>query len=128
MEMDDKIKFWLNAAKNDSEVMQVLFDNKKFADCLFFGHLSLEKTLKAVYIKKKQGPPPFIHDLLYIAKKSDLEITEDLAKDFKIITGFNINARYDDYKNTFYKEATKEYTVAYIEIIKEIKLWLENQI
>jgi len=79
--------------------------NKKFADSLFYGHLVLEKILKAVYIQKNQSSPPFVHDLLLLARKSQLKIDGGVAKKLEIITGFNINGRYDDYKSSFYNVA-----------------------
>lgn len=128
MENKDRVDFWLNAAKKDESVMKVLFANKKYADSLFYGHLVLEKTLKAVYIQKIQGPPPFIHDLLLLARKSQLNVDDNFAKKLEIITGFNINGRYDDYKSTFYNVATKKYALEYVEVIKSIKIWLLKQI
>jgi len=44
------------------------------------------------------------------------------------ITAYNINARYDDYKRSFYKKCTFEYTNKWVEIIKELRLWIKKQI
>lgn len=41
-----------------------------------------------------------------------------------IITTFNISARYPDYKQSFYKKCTYEFTRATTEKIKEMRLWL----
>lgn len=128
IENKDIVEFWLKAAKKDESVMKVLFANKKYADSLFYGHLVLEKTLKAVYVQKIQSSPPFIHDLLLLTRKSQLKVDEDVAKKLKIITGFNINGRYDDYKSTFYSVSTKKYALEYLEVIKSIKIWLLKQI
>lgn len=45
-----------------------------------------------------------------------------------ILTTFNINARYADYKRSFYKKSTEEYTEKYIEKIKEMRIWLLNEL
>ncbi|MBU2599298.1 hypothetical protein KJ849_01790 [bacterium] len=45
-----------------------------------------------------------------------------------MITTFNINVRYPDYKHEFYQKCTKEYTETNISKIKELRLWLKKQI
>jgi HEPN domain-containing protein len=105
-----------------------LFENKKYTDSLFYGQLALEKLLKAVYIAKQDNSPPFVHDLLLLANKAGINVPDEIARNLKIITGFNNNARYDDYKETFRKEATKEYTTTFMSKIREIKKWLEEKI
>ncbi len=64
----------------------------------------------------------------FIIKQIDLEISQIRLKELEVISGFNISARYDDYKESFRKVATREYATKYINIIKEIKLWLEKEI
>jgi len=128
MNKKERVDFWIKSAKEAKEVMLWLYKGKRYSDALFYGQLMLEKLLKAVYISKFNKSPPFVHDLLFLAKKSKLEVTVDLSKDLEIITGFNINARYDDYKESFRTTATKEYTIAFFEIIEEIELWLKDMI
>jgi hypothetical protein len=49
-------------------------------------------------------------------------------KDFLItVTTFNINARYDDYKQAFYKACTKEFTEKWINEIEEFRKWIKEQ-
>jgi len=43
---------------------------------LFIGHLVIEKLLKAIYVKKLKQTPVFTHDLLRIAEKIGIELTE----------------------------------------------------
>ncbi len=44
------------------------------------------------------------------------------------ISRFNIKARYDDYKQSFYKLCTDEFTKEWIEKIKECRLWIKMQL
>ena len=80
--------------------------------CLFFGQMVIEKLLKALYAKNNKREPhaPKTHDLLYLAEKMNLEVTEKQAKALVEITKFNLNTRYDDYKREFYNQCTDEYT------------------
>lgn len=124
----EKIKFWEEGSQRDLEMMDFLFKECKFSYALFFGQMGLEKLLKSIYISKKDEAPPYIHDLVKIAAKCDLTLNIEDKKILETITGFNINARYDDYKDKFYRTATKEYTTKHISEIKRIKKWLEKQI
>jgi len=42
------------------------------------------------------------------------------------ISAFNIQARYDDHKLSFYKKANKRFAAKYIQITKEILAWLKK--
>ena len=85
------------------------------------------KLLKALYSKNNKGAPyaPKTHDLLYLAEKLNIELTEEQEITLNEITTFNLSTRYDDYKREFYNKCTDEYTEEQINKIKEVKTWLE---
>lgn len=126
MDKKEKVDFWVRSAKEAREVMDWLYKGKRYADALFYGQLMLEKLLKAVYIQKFDRSPPFVHDLVFLAREVKLGVPEEMIKNLEIITGFNINARYDDYKESFRKTATKDYADKFIGIIEEIEKWLKS--
>lgn len=95
---------------------------------LFIGHLMIEKLLKALYVKINNDYPPFIHNLLRLAEKCDLKLTEDQKLFLVTVTAFNINARYDDYKMSFQQKCTPEYTVTWIENLKTNRQWIKKLI
>lgn len=70
---------------------------EKIVIVYFFGQMVIEKLLKALYAKNNKGAPyaPKTHDLLYLAEKMNLEVTEKQANDLVEITKFNLNTRYD---------------------------------
>jgi len=124
----EKVNFWIKASKDNLETMELIFVGKKYSDALFFGHLATEKMLKAVYIQKKDEVFPAIHDLLKIAMLSGLKMDKETKDELEVVTGFNINARYDSYKREFYDRATRQYTTRYIKFIKSFIKWLQKQI
>lgn len=128
MEKIEKVKFWVETADRDFVVLETLYKNKKYMQSLFFGQLALEKLFKALYIKLNDSAPPFVHDLAYLAGKCNLDVDKILVADLKEISGFNINARYDDYKNNFYKKADAGYTKKYLQRIKEVEVCLKKEI
>ena len=122
------MKYWLNSSENDYDAMQVMFQNKKNTWCLFLGHLVIEKLLKGLYAKNN-GDNPYViktHNLLALAEKCNLDLTEEQIEKLQIITQFNISARYDDYKDSFYQKCTDEYTAKQVENIEEVRVWLKN--
>lgn len=126
----DIMNYWIESSDEDYNVMNVLHSSKKNSYCLFFGQMVIEKLLKALYAKSNKGAPhaPKTHDLLYLAEKMNLEVTEKQAKALVEITKFNLNTRYDDYKREFYNQCTDEYTEEQIKKIEEVKAWIETML
>lgn len=120
------MNYWINSSKNDFETMKLLFKGGKYTWSLFVGHLVVEKLLKALYAKKNIKNPyaPKSHDLYYIATKIPLKVDKEKKIILHTITGFNLNGRYDDYKNNFYYLCTIYYTKENIKKIKKIRKWL----
>lgn len=97
---------------------------------MFLGHLVIEKLLKALYAKNNRNEPhaPKTHDLLYLAEKMNLTITDKQASDLVEITKFNLNTRYDDYQRAFYNKCTNEYTEKQLKKIEEVRVWLQTML
>ncbi|MGQ1946624.1 HEPN domain-containing protein [Geofilum sp. OHC36d9] len=125
---DKLIKYWIDGSDDDFETMIAMFDSKRFSWSLFIGHLMIEKLLKAYYVKVKSDYPPFIHNLLRLAEKADLKLTNDKKEQLVTITAFNINARYDDYKMSFKNQCTPEFTSEWIIKLKDLRPWIKTLI
>ena len=125
---DKLINYWIESSDDDFETMKAMFDSKRYSWSLFVGHLMIEKLLKAYYVKVKSDYPPFIHNLLRLAEKSHLELSEDIKEHLITITAFNLNARYDDYKMSFKKQCTQKFIVEWIDKLKELRLWIRTLI
>ncbi|MBN2767086.1 MAG: HEPN domain-containing protein [Paludibacteraceae bacterium] len=104
------LNYWIESAEKDFKTMNDLYETKNYIWSLFIGHLVIEKLLKAHYVKKQQKHPLFIHDLLRLARISQIELTEEQEEWLDEITAFNLNTRYDNYKQEFRTRCTKEYT------------------
>lgn len=133
--MEDKLNdislligHWRESSEQNYSTMQNLIKTKEYAWALFMGHLVLEKLIKALYVKKLNQHPVFKHDLLFLMKKIDVEFPADYEEWLDAITTFNLNARYDDYKQSFYKLCTPEFSKAWIDKIEILRQWLINQL
>ncbi len=133
--MEDKIKdinsivqHWRESSEMNYSTMRNLIKTNEYSWALFMGHLVIEKLIKALYVKKLQQHPLFKHDLLLLLKKIDIELPADYDEWLDEITTFNLNARYDDYKQSFYKRCTPEYSQIWIDKIEILRQWLINQL
>ncbi len=120
--MDEKMEriynYWLQMSDKDAQTMEHLFQSGDMHWALFMGHLVLEKLLKAFFVKFTSDNAPFIHDLTRLAKAARLDFSIEHLDWLDTITTFNINARYDDYKQEFYKKCTPQFTKEWITKIK----------
>lgn len=122
--IDKIVQHWKDTSDRDYQTMQNLLKSGDYSWAMFLGHLVLEKLLKAQYVKNQKKHAIFTHDLLRLATKTGLEISEDTEEWLDEISTFNINARYDSYKQDFYKLCTKEFTNLWSERIEKLRLWL----
>ncbi|MBI4992749.1 MAG: HEPN domain-containing protein [Candidatus Magasanikbacteria bacterium] len=108
------------------ETAKSLFKSGKYSDCLFYAHLALELLFKEKYLENKRHLFPITHDLERLAFLSDIKLPGKYAKHLIVINTFNIAARYDDFKFSFYKKATKKFAQKYFRLTREIILWLKK--
>ena len=119
--------FWLTEAEEAWEVANHLIAKADYSYALFFGHLAVEKMLKALFvIRQKQHAPP-LHNLLRLARIIGLDMDKDTEDKLITITAFNIEARYPDYKRAFRQRCTPEFTKQQMTTIKEVIQWLKFQ-
>ncbi|MBW1679136.1 MAG: HEPN domain-containing protein [Deltaproteobacteria bacterium] len=128
MTKDEIMDYWINSSEIDFLAMETLLNNGHYVWSLFIGHLVIEKLLKAYYVKNVDTDMPYLHDLTKIAEKGNLVLSEKQKDFLDEVTTFNIKSRYPDYKERFYKKATKEFTENYIFKIKEFRKWLIEKI
>lgn len=122
------VKHWIESSDKDFKTMLDLVATKNNHWALFIGHLVIEKLLKALFVKNTNEFPPMIHDLRRICEKAgvDPELENKIILDS--ISRFNINARYDDYKQSFYQLCTDSFTEEWVEKIKECRLWIKTML
>jgi HEPN domain-containing protein len=122
--MEKHVKYWIESAEHDFDVVESLFENGKYDWCLFIAHLVLEKLLKGCYAKNKNDFPPRTHDLVKIAFIAGVELDDETLEFLDKVNTFNISARYPDEKLKFYKLCTKEFASHNLTRIKDLRKWL----
>lgn len=128
MKKEDIVKYWVESSDSDFQVMESLFENEHYVWALFLGHLVVEKLLKAYHVKNVDADYPRIHNLLEIAYKASLELSDEQKLIMSELSTFNLRARYPDYKNRFQKKANRQYTEAQLSKTRKIRKWLLEKI
>ena len=120
--------YWSAEADESLLVAEHLIETGDYSYALFFGHLAIEKALKAVYAAKLREHAPPIHNLLRLAKAAGIEPSEGQTETLITITAFNIEARYPDFKRSFREKCTAEYTASQMASLKELFTWLRSRL
>lgn len=119
---------WINTSDKDYTTMINLYNSKDYHWSLFIGHIVIERLLKACVVIKISDHAPFTHDLTKLAKLSGLAFSEDQLDWLDTISTFNMNARYDSYKEAFYRKCTLDFTTEWIDKIKILQSWIKERL
>ena len=127
MTKEEHIKYWRESAYHDLESAEAIFASGKYDWCLFVGHLALEKILKALYVDRNDNHlPPKTHNLVRLAELSKIALSDEQKFLIDKINDFNIQTRYPDYKQEFYKRCDAEYASEHLSKIKEFYTWFSS--
>ncbi len=114
------VDYWIITAQHDYETMLSLFRIKRYSDCLFYGHIVIEKILKAHVVSETKQHAPYIHDLVRLQEVAQLNLSEHELDFLDAMNDYNIRARYPEIKLEFYKRCTREYTKNKLDSIKKL--------
>ncbi len=107
--------------------LKFVYYAKDYQWSLFIGHIVIERLIKAIVVKETNKHAPFTHDLRRLAKLSQINFEPKHYIWLDTITTFNMNARYDSYKQAFYKKCTSGYTQTWVSNIKELRQWIKQK-
>ena len=123
------IAHWLTMAERDWKSVLALHEAGQHMHALFFSHLVIEKILKAHWAKdNEESEPPRIHDLEYLYNQTELKLTADQVDLLGVMNSWNLEGRYQDYKDKFYKRTTKSYTEEKLKLVDQLRLCLLSEL
>ena len=128
--MDKKtlIEFLIHQADDDFGAAEALLKAGYFAQSLFWGHLVLEKLLKALWIYRNDDENyPHIHNLLRLLKECNIEPIDKQIILFAEMNQFQATGRYGDTLLKLESTVSKETCSSlFFEIEKQI-IWIKGQ-
>lgn len=128
--MNEKIKYWLSMASYDYDTAKVMLKGRRYLYVGFMCHQVLEKSLKALYVAKKNANPPYTHNLSYLAKESNVYYElDEKQKDFlDIVDPLNIEARYPSYKEKIFKTLNLDVCNKIFKQTGDFFLWIKKKL
>lgn len=129
MTQSEIISYWAKSSERDWKAAQDLYQSGNFIQALFFAHLVIEKLLKAHWVKDNNANfPPRVHNLEYLLGQTSLSMSVENIDELRIMNAWNIEGRYQDYKDMLFKKTTQEYTDEKLKIVNNIREWLIKQL
>lgn len=122
------IDYWVRSAEYDLEVSESLYEKSRFHYSLFFGHLAIEKILKAIFVKKKSIHSPFSHSLTYLVEKAGIEIQQERLERLAEFMDFYIEGRYPGDLDDIFRKYNPALTREKREDVKEMFEWLKKKL
>lgn len=129
MTKQDFIDYWIESASDDRNSIDSLFNTRNYQQALFWGHLMIEKLIKAHWVKDNEdNHPPRIHNLVYLHDQTKLNLSGEQTDFLNRLNNFQLEGRYPDVKFRMRKMCTKEFTAEIIEQIKLMEQCLLNKL
>ena len=129
MTKQDHINYWITSAAGDRNSIEALFNTQNYQQALFWGHLMIEKLIKAHWIKDNaDNHPPRIHNLVFLHDQTTLNLDKEQTDFLGRLNNFQLEGRYPDLKFRMLKLCTMELSAEIIEQIKIIEQCLLNKL
>jgi HEPN domain-containing protein len=124
MDTDQIVQYWCATAKDDLTAAEHLFESGDHSHALFFGHLYLEKLLKASVVQHTRRHAPLTHNLRLLAERANLKLSAEQQALLVRVTEYNVRARYPDWALQFKRQCTRELCERELGLVKEFGEWV----
>jgi HEPN domain-containing protein len=125
MDVRAQVDYWRRGAEEDMEVADELLEKGRLRHALFFGHLALEKMLKAHVTQRTADVPPRIHTLSRLAEIAGLTLPpeqQELIREFNV---YHMEGRYPEELRRM--RIDPKYANTLLSGAKEVLRWLTMQ-
>lgn len=127
MAMNSRHEEWYFQSDYDLETAVDMLKSGRTVYCIFMCHLSLEKALKGLLIKKTGEYPSKSHSLIYFVDKLELELNENFSEFIFMLNKISVPTRYPDDLRKLFVAYTRERTQSILDQTKEVQLWIKQQ-
>jgi len=128
--VSDKIQYWIELSDYDIETAYAMLKSKRYLYVGFMAHQSIEKILKAHYVKVQKKTAPFSHSLSYLAKKAKIyeQFSEKQKLFIDMLEPLNIESRYPSNKTQLLRSLTEKRCIEIFESSKELQQWIKQKL
>lgn len=125
MNIQKQIDYWVIGSGEDLDTAKILIERNRILHGLFFCHLTLEKSIKALVVKETLQIAPKSHNLFYLSELAKVEFNEDDQIFLGIMMKYQLHGRYPDYNPHIpSKETVQEYLLE----TERIRSWLRRKL
>jgi HEPN domain-containing protein len=123
-DIEKTINYWIESALYDMETGKSLIESCRYPYALFFGHLALEKTLKAIIVRTSEKHAPFTHSLIRLASLTGIDVHEEMLDRLAEYTEFHLESRYPDENKKFYDKCNATFARKKFSEMEDARNWL----
>lgn len=128
MDVNEVVQYWLETAEDDWPVVNHLIASGDYHYALFFGHLYLEKLLKALVVQATGEHAPRTHNLLILAERAGLKVSDERRQQLVRFTAYNLETRYPEDRPSLCRRYSRQYAETEVEAIQEVGSWLKSEL
>jgi len=121
---------WLSLAKYDLATADDMLKSKRYLYVAFMCQQSVEKILKACYVKQHTTTPPYTHNLLRLIKELNFknEIGDEKIATIEELNSYYIESRYTEDLDELSKLLTEANAVSVLNSTKELFEWIKARL
>lgn len=124
--MNNVILNWIKTSDYDIVTANSMFKAKRYVYVIFFCHLSIEKSLKAVVCKITKKIPPKTHDLFLLLKLADIALPEKHQLLIAHLNTASIPTRYPEDIVKITEQYNRTAAEKYLKQAKDFLKWLKQ--
>jgi len=125
--MGDPIQQWLEQADYDLDTAKDLFKSKRYIYAVFMLHLSIEKALKGLYQKRLGQVPPKVHNLILLANRVELDLTDHRRFFLAMLNDGSVATRYPEQIALILKQYPRQRVRELLDQGQEMLTWIKTQ-
>lgn len=120
----------LQIAEYDLKTAKAMLRSRRYLYVAFTCQQSIEKILKALYVKEKEETPPYTHNLTKLIYNLSIskQITEEQIKTLEYFNSYYIETRYSEEINELNKHLTRSRAKKLLSDAEELFTWLKKKI
>jgi HEPN domain-containing protein len=119
---------WVAWAEYDLETARHMLATGRYLYVVFLCHLALEKILKAHVTEITQSFPAKTHDLIYLVKKGEVALPQNLLDFIGRINTASIPTRYPEDLQLAIQEYPESVARDYLDQTKKALIWLKEHL
>jgi HEPN domain-containing protein len=117
---------WLAQVDYDLATAEQMLHTGRYIYVIFMSHMALEKALKALVTEETQKLPPRTHNLIDLAQRARLVLSQAQQDFLGKINNTSVVVRYPDDLSTMVSQYPEAIAQDYLERTKELIRWVRQ--